>query len=507
MATNLQEAARRMYSAKGFTDYGKVLGAGLKKAVRDIAIAREQEEKEAKAERKQRDAFALDLYAKRPSINEGAIPPEMLSVVKNWLLDTRNQYNEATQNLSGDISDPSYRAAIDMANKTKTSYTNLSSQMQMFKENQKEYLETVATTGFSNSNSQTDINLVSSIYNKDFSNFTIDDNGKIILETSQGIKTLDEVNELFESLNAKAIKETQGISALVNQSKADGVKGITRSQSDIDSTYAEIGLLFADKKNTLSYVFDTPGVKEFISNKFKLEDGSFTDEKMDLAGKKDGIIDDEWLRNPENYDLVYDAFIEHAADLVQRGNEEGIKIYNAKKDEGKPKNEEENVLYKNTELDDLRGFSKVFDKAPVTPFTGPFSEIQYQKRDRILNEEKTRLNFIKNVISGWSSYKYGKGQEYVTRDEAFKLWKSKDENKEKPDSDFDLIYNPNIEVFYFNTGEETPLPRPVPVNWDSNKSIIGWQVKTGLTKATKDVKEFLSSPENLQGILDTDNTN
>ena len=69
------------------------------------------------------------------------------------------------------------------------------------------------------------------------------------------------------------------------------------------------------------------------------------------------------------------------------------------------------------------------------------------------------------------------------------------------------IYNPNIEVFYFNTGEETPLPRPVPVNWDSNKSIIGWQVKTGLTKATKDVKEFLSSPENLQGILDTDNTN
>jgi hypothetical protein len=336
MATNLQEAARRMYSAKGFTDYGKILGAGLKEAVRDIAIAREQEEKEAKAERKQRDAFALDLYAKRPSINEGAVPPEMLSVVKNWLLDTRNQYNEATQNLSGDISDPSYRAAIDVANKTKTSYANLSSQMQMFKENQKEYLETVATTGFSNSNNQTDINLVSSIYNKDFSNFTIDDNGKVVLETKQGIKTLDEVNELFESLNAKAIKQTQGISAAVNESKVNGVRGIPRSQSDIDSTYAGLGSLFADKKNTLSYAFDTPGVKEFISNKFKLEDGSFTDEKMDLADKKDGTINDEWLRNPENYDLVYDAVIEHAADLVQRGNEEGIKIYNAKKDEGKP---------------------------------------------------------------------------------------------------------------------------------------------------------------------------
>ena len=146
--TNLQEAARRMYSAKGFTDYGKILGAGLKEAVRDIAIAREQEEKEAKAERKQRDAFALDLYAKRPSINEGAVPPEMLSVVKNWLLDTRNQYNEATQNLSGDISDPSYRAAIDMANKTKTSYANLSSQMQMFKENQDQLEQDMAPFGF-----------------------------------------------------------------------------------------------------------------------------------------------------------------------------------------------------------------------------------------------------------------------------------------------------------------------------------------------------------------------
>jgi len=346
-----------MYSAKGFTDYGKILGAGLKEAVRDIAIAREQEEKEAKAERKQRDAFALDLYAKRPSINEGAVPPEMLSVVKNWLLDTRNQYNEATQNLSGDISDPSYRAAIDVANKTKTSYANLSSQMQMFKENQKEYLETVATTGFSNSNNQTDINLVSSIYNKDFSNFTIDDNGKVVLETKQGIKTLDEVNELFESLNAKAIKQTQGISAAVNESKVNGVRGIPRSQSDIDSTYAGLGSLFADKKNTLSYAFDTPGVKEFISNKFKLEDGSFTDEKMDLADKKDGTINDEWLRNPENYDLVYDAVIEHAADLVQRGNEEGIKIYNAKKDEGKP-----------DELD-LSGISNTIDSIKKASFT------------------------------------------------------------------------------------------------------------------------------------------
>ena len=340
--TNLQEAARRMYSAKGFTDYGKILGAGLKEATRNIAIAREQEEKEAKAERKQRDAFALDLYAKRPSINEGAVPPEMLPVIKNWLLDTRNQYNEAVQNLSGDISDPSYRAAIDMANKVKTNYANLSSQMSMFREGQKEYLETVGTTDFSNSNSQTDIDLVSSVYNKDFSNFTVDNNGKVVLETKQGIKTLDEINELFNSLNPKTPKQTQGLSKITNQGKKNGMDGYELTESDFNDISADLGMLFADRQNTISYVFDNPGAKQFISNSFKLEDGSFPDEKMDLADKKDGIIDDEWIRNPENYDLIYDKVIEHGIDLAKRSNQEGLSRYNMKQKESKNQREGEN---------------------------------------------------------------------------------------------------------------------------------------------------------------------
>ena len=502
--TNLQEAARRMYSAKGFTDYGKILGAGLKETVRDIAIARKQEEKEAKAERKQRDAFALDLYAKRPSINEGLVPPGMLKVVSEFSVKGKNKLNLSIQNLSGDINNPSYRQSVDTSNQIRASFVTLSDQIKTFKENQNEYLETAGTTDFSDSNSQTDIDLVSSVYNKDFSNFIIDDNGKILVETKQGIKTLDEMNDLFNSLSPKTPKQTQGISAIVNTQKANGAKGIKQTQSDINTMAADFGVLFADRKNTLSYVFDNPTAKQFVSNSFKLEDGTFPDEKMDHDGN--GELDDEWMRSRENYDLIYDKVIEHGIDLGTRGREEGMSIYEEKQKNNRGEgNTEENVVYKNTELDDMRSFSKIFDKAPATPFTGPFSEIKYQKRDRILNEEKTRSNFIKNVLSGWNSYKFGRGQEYITRDRALELWRQ--ENEGKPDSDFDLIYNPDIEVFYYNTAEDQAITRPVPVNWDSNKSIIGWQVKTGLTKATKDVREYLSSPENLQGILDTDNTN
>ena len=332
--TNLQEAARRMYSAKGFTDYGKILGAGLKETVRDIAIARKQEEKEAKAERKQRDAFALDLYAKRPSINEGLVPPGMLKVVSEFSVKGKNKLNLSIQNLSGDINNPSYRQSVDTSNQIRASFVTLSDQIKTFKENQNEYLETAGTTDFSDSNSQTDIDLVSSVYNKDFSNFIIDDNGKILVETKQGIKTLDEMNDLFNSLSPKTPKQTQGISAIVNTQKANGAKGIKQTQSDINTMAADFGVLFADRKNTLSYVFDNPTAKQFVSNSFKLEDGTFPDEKMDHDGN--GELDDEWMRSRENYDLIYDKVIEHGIDLGTRGREEGISIYNAKKDEDKP---------------------------------------------------------------------------------------------------------------------------------------------------------------------------
>jgi len=392
MATNLQEAARRMYSAKGFTDYGKILGAGLKEAARNIAIARKQEEKEAKAQRKQRDAFALDLYAKRPSINEGAIPPEMVSVVKNWLLDTRNQYNEATQNLSGDISDPSYRAAIDMANKTKTSYANLSSQMNIFKQGQKEYLETAGTVGFSNSNSQTDNDLVSEVYNKGFSSFTVDDNGKVILETSQGTKTLDEINELFESLNPKTPKQTQGISKITSELKTNGLRGYELTQSDFDDISANVGVLFADKQNTLSYVFDNPTAKQFISNKFKSSDGSFVDEKMDLD--QDGILDDDWIKNAENYDAVFGKVNEHVIDLAKRSNQEGLSRYNMKQNENKK------GLDFSVPLDTVSGIRKSsMERGMLGPTLLPGSDTLNSKKfvQRLQDEYNTGTTYISTL--------------------------------------------------------------------------------------------------------------
>ena len=461
MATNLQEAARRMYSAKGFTDYGKILGAGLKEAVRDIAIAREQEEKEAKAERKQRDAFALDLYAKRPSINEGAVPPEMLSVVKNWLLDTRNQYNEATQNLSGDISDPSYRAAIDMANKTKTSYANLSSQMQMFKENQKEYLETVGTTDFSNSNSQTDINLVSSIYNKDFSNFTIDDNGKVVLETKQGIKTLDEVNELFNSLNPKTPKQTQGLSKITNQGKKNGMDGYELTESDFNDISADLGMLFADKKNTISYIFDNPGAKQFISNSFKLEDGSFPDEKMDIADKKDGIIDDEWLRNHENYDLIYDKVIEHGIDLAKRSNQEGLSRYNIKQNENKK------GLDFSVPLDTVSGIRKSsMERGMLGPTLLPGSDTLNSKKfvQRLQDEYNTGTTYI-STFDEMVRFKFeeqlkNKQSEYAKEYDEADTEEEKMEIENEFKKDFKERY-PDAKFFSIRSGRLSPFNKDI----------------------------------------------
>lgn len=461
MATNLQEAARRMYSAKGFTDYGKILGAGLKEAVRDIAIAREQEEKEAKAERKQRDAFALDLYAKRPSINEGAVPPEMLSVVKNWLLDTRNQYNEATQNLSGDISDPSYRAAIDMANKTKTSYANLSSQMQMFKENQKEYLETVGTTDFSNSNSQTDINLVSSIYNKDFSNFTIDDNGKVVLETSQGIKTLDEINELFNSLNPKTPKQTQGLSKITNQGKKNGMDGYELTESDFNDISADLGMLFADKKNTISYIFDNPGAKQFISNSFKLEDGSFPDEKMDIADKKDGIIDDEWLRNHENYDLIYDKVIEHGIDLAKRSNQEGLSRYNIKQNENKK------GLDFSVPLDTVSGIRKSsMERGMLGPTLLPGSDTLNSKKfvQRLQDEYNTGTTYI-STFDEMVRFKFeeqlkNKQSEYAKEYDEADTEEEKMEIENEFKKDFKERY-PDAKFFSIRSGRLSPFNKDI----------------------------------------------
>ena len=461
MATNLQEAARRMYSAKGFTDYGKIFGSGLKEATRNIAIAREQEEKEAKAERKQRDAFALDLYAKRPSINEGAVPPEMLSVVKNWLLDTRNQYNEATQNLSGDISDPSYRAAIDMANKTKTSYANLSSQMSMFREGQKEYLETVGTTDFSNSNSQTDINLVSSIYNKDFSNFTIDDNGKVVLETSQGIKTLDELNELFNSLNPKTPKQTQGLSKITNQGKKNGMDGYELTESDFNDISADLGMLFADKKNTISYIFDNPGAKQFISNSFKLEDGSFPDEKMDIADKKDGIIDDEWLRNHENYDLIYDKVIEHGIDLAKRSNQEGLSRYNIKQNENKK------GLDFSVPLDTVSGIRKSsMERGMLGPTLLPGSDTLNSKKfvQRLQDEYNTGTTYI-STFDEMVRFKFeeqlkNKQSEYAKEYDEADTEEEKMEIENEFKKDFKERY-PDAKFFSIRSGRLSPFNKDI----------------------------------------------
>ena len=94
MATNLQEAARRMYSAKGFKEYGKILGAGLKEAARDIAIFSQQEEREAEQKRKEREGKLERLYGAGPRMNEGTITPEMRDEGVTHLRDQRKMYDQ-----------------------------------------------------------------------------------------------------------------------------------------------------------------------------------------------------------------------------------------------------------------------------------------------------------------------------------------------------------------------------------------------------------------------------
>jgi hypothetical protein len=500
-----------MYSAKGFTDYGKIFGAGLKEAARNIAIFSRQEEQEAEQKRKEREGKLERLYGAGPRINEGTIPPEMRGEVVTYLRDQRNMYDQlANQLVDYSASDPEYKDIINQMNNIKDNFVNMSNQVNLFTKRANDY--TSKKDNWSGINNETDRNIVSEVYNRDFKNFAIVDN-QLVVETEQGgVKTMNDIHDLYENLVPRAAKQmTDGLS-LIRNANTNGLRGASFSP---DQIRLQLGTILSNeneiiqRQNKQSLALDRNfsdelgmSFKDWVTNNNKLNQ-----ETMDIDG--DGKLDNGWIKNDENEEALTGLLVDYYVDLAEKSHQSGKEIYD-RDNPNKEDDVEENVLYKNTELDDLRGFSKVFDKAPVTPFTGPFSPTQfpkvpYQKRDRILNEEKTRSNFIKNVLSGWNSYKFGRGQEYITRDRALDLWR--EENEGKPDSDFDLIYNPDIEVFYYNTAEDQPIIRPVPVSWDSNKSIIGWQVKTGLTKATKDVKEFLSRPESLQGILDTDNTN
>ena len=234
--------------------------------------------------------------------------------------------------------------------------------------------------------------MVSEVYNKGFSSFTVDDNGKVILETSQGTKTLDEINELFESLNPKTPKQTQGISKITSELKTNGLRGYELTQSDFDDISANVGVLFADKQNTLSYVFDNPTAKQFISNKFKSSDGSFVDEKMDLD--QDGILDDDWIKNAENYDAVFGKVNEHVIDLAKRSNQEGLSRYNMKQNENKK------GLDFSVPLDTVSGIRKSsMERGMLGPTLLPGSDTLNSKKfvQRLQDEYNTGTTYISTL--------------------------------------------------------------------------------------------------------------
>ncbi len=329
MATNLQEAARRMYSAKGFTDYGKIFGAGLKEAARDIAIFSQQEEREAEQKRKEREGKLERLYGAGPRINEGTIPPEMRNAVVTHLRDQRNMYDQLSNQLVDyNVSDPEYRDIVDQMNNIKDNFVNMSNQINLFTKRANDY--TSKKDNWSGINNETDRNIVSEVYNRDFKNFAIVDN-QLVVETEQGgVKTMDEVHDLYENLVPRAAKQMTDGLALIRNSHNNGLGGKSFSS---EQTRLQLGTILSNeneiiqRQNKQSLALDRNfgdelgmSFKDWVVNNNKLNQ-----ETMDIDG--DGKLDNGWIKNDENEGALTGLLVDYYVDLAEKSHQSGKEIY------------------------------------------------------------------------------------------------------------------------------------------------------------------------------------
>jgi len=373
--TNLQEAARRMYSAKGFTDYGKIFGAGLKKAARDIAIFSQQEEREAEQKRKEREGKLERLYGAGPRINEGTIPPEMRNAVVTHLRDQRNMYDQLSNQLVDyNVSDPEYRDIVDQMNNIKDNFVNMSNQINLFTKRANDY--TSKKDNWSGINNETDRNIVSEVYNRDFKNFAIVDN-QLVVETEQGgVKTLDEVHNLYENLVPRAAKQmTDGLS-LIRNSHNNGLGGKSFSS---EQTRLQLGTILSNeneiiqKQNKQSLALDRNfgdelgmSFKDWVANNNKLNQ-----ETMDIDG--DGKLDNGWIKNDENEGALTGLLLDYYVDLAEKSHQSGKKIYD--RDNPEPVDDTVKIGELVSEdiekiLEDSKAFTKVVNFDGLTKETG-----------------------------------------------------------------------------------------------------------------------------------------
>mgnify|MGYP003131709902 CR=1 FL=1 len=327
--TNLQEAARRMYSAKGFTDYGKIFGAGLKEAAKNIAIFSRQEEQEAEQKRKEREGKLERLYGAGPRINEGTVPPEMRGEVVTYLRDQRNMYDQlANQLVDYSASDPEYRDITNQMDNIKDNYANMANQINLFTKRANDY--TSKKDNWSGVNNETDRNIVSEVYNRDFKNFAIVDN-QLVVETEQGgVKTMDDIHNLYENLVPRAAKQmTDGLS-LIRNANTSGLRGASFSP---DQIRLQLGTILSNedktiqKQNKQSLALDRNfgdelgmSFKKWVFNNNKLDKDT-----MDLDGNDE--LDNGWIKNDENEGALTGLLVDYYVDLAEKSHQSGKKIY------------------------------------------------------------------------------------------------------------------------------------------------------------------------------------
>ena len=413
--TNLQEAPRRMYSAKGFTDYGKIFGSGLKEAARNIAIFSQQEEKEAKQKRKEREGKLERLYGAGPRINEGTIPPEMRDEVVTYLRDQRSVYDQlANQLVDYNVTDPEYRDVVGQMNNIKDNFVNMSNKINLFTKRANDY--TSKKDNWSGINNETDRNIVSEVYNRDFKNFAIVDN-QLVVETEQGgVKTLDDVHDLYENLVPRAAKQmTDGLS-LIRNANTSGLRGSSFSP---DQIRLQLGTILSNeneiiqKQNKQSLALDRNfgdelgmSFKNCVFNNNKLDKGT-----MDLDGNDE--LDNGWIKNDENEAALTGLLVDYYVDLAEKSHESGKKIY----DRDNPdvnKKEEESKDFSNL-LKELSDESIVYTTKATSYID--FGDGSYEQ-EKVVNEELSQAQYAGKVANILNSNVYGsQKRKYYSKDQ------------------------------------------------------------------------------------------
>lgn len=327
---NLQEAARRMYSAQGFRDYGKILGEGFKQAGATIAANMAMVEGDAKKEREERERKLERIIGNEPKYNEGGVPEAMRPAVTKYLQEQKNLYYElGNQLVEYNATEPEYRDIVEQMNQVQNKFINLDGAIKQFTTRADDYR--AKGTIFSSLNDEVERNLVSEVYSEQFSNFSILDD-ELVVETSQGVQSLNDIHQKYESFAPKAAKEMNSLLSVVDDAQSAGLGG--KASYSPDMIKNRINAILKDEdssvqlENKQSLALD-PGYGDDLGESFigwvSNSGRVINEETMDIDG--DGMLDKGWIMNAENEGSLTEMLVDYHSSLAQNGFNTGRDIY------------------------------------------------------------------------------------------------------------------------------------------------------------------------------------